>query len=78
MTTKKTAVDYLLREISEILGEVSTHGLQNLLLVDAYKKAKSMEKEQIIDAFNESRLTNPMLGFKHVTFEEYYNETYEQ
>jgi hypothetical protein len=78
MTTKKTAVDYLLREISEILGEVSTHGLQNLLLVDAYKKAKLMEKEQIIDAFNESRLTNPMLGFKHVTFEEYYNETYEQ
>jgi hypothetical protein len=78
MSNKKTAVDYLLREISEILGEVSTHGLQNLLLVDAYKKAKAMEKEQIIDAFNESRLTNPMLGFKHVTFEEYYNETYEQ
>jgi hypothetical protein len=78
MSNKKTAVDYLLREISEILGEVSTHGLQNLLLVDAYKKAKAMEKEQIIDAFNESRLTNPMLGFKHVTCEEYYNETYEQ
>jgi len=35
-----------------------------------------MEKEQIEDAFEESRLTYPMIGFKHQTFQQYYNETY--
>jgi hypothetical protein len=43
------------------------------------KKAEQlleMEKEQKRDSFNESRLTNPMIGFKHNNFEQYYNETY--
>ncbi len=85
MTTKKTAVDYLLREISEILGEVSTHGLQNLLLVDAYNKAKAMEKEQQVQFYikgcddtygcDEPNL-NPDYDKKQA--EQYYNETYEQ
>ena len=78
MTTKKTAVDYLLREISEILGEVSTHGLQNLLLVDAYNKAKAMEKEQIKDAWKDSSLHRYVEEVLEYSAEEYYNETYEQ
>jgi hypothetical protein len=46
---------------------------------DVYQKAKellAMEKEQKENAFNESRMTNPMIGFKHNNFEQYYNETY--
>jgi hypothetical protein len=48
---------------------------------DVYQKAKellAMEKEQKRDSFNESRLTNPIIGFKHNNFEQYYNETYKQ
>ena len=39
-------------------------------------KAKEMEKEQMLNAFQESRLTHPMIGFKHETFVDYYNETF--
>jgi len=35
-----------------------------------------LEQEQIEDAFSESRLTHPMIGFKHLSFNDYFNETY--
>jgi hypothetical protein len=41
----------------------------------AKKQAKEMEKQQTEHAFNESRLTHPMIGFKHETFKDYWNET---
>lgn len=34
------------------------------------------EKEQMLNAFEESRLTHPMIGFKHETFKDYYKETF--
>jgi hypothetical protein len=37
---------------------------------------KSMHKEEIENVWKESRLTHPMIGFKHETFEQYYNETF--
>lgn len=46
----QTAVDYLLKEISAILGPLETKPMQDLLMVDAVNKAKEMEKQQIIDA----------------------------
>lgn len=36
------------------------------------------EKRQLQDTFNESRLTHPMIGLKHETFEDYYNQTFTQ
>jgi hypothetical protein len=44
--------------------------------IETLKQAKQMEKQQTEHAFNESRLTHPMIGFKHETFEQYYNETF--
>ena len=44
--------------------------------IEMLEQAKEMEKEQIERAFNESRLTHPMIGFKHESFEQYYNETF--
>ena len=41
-----TAVEFMVKEISEILGPLKTEGMTDLLLLDAYKKAKAMEKEQ--------------------------------
>ena len=82
MSNKQTAVEWIISKLhlrlltieSEPHGIVRETMLDNLLI--DLEQAKAMEKEQIKDAFNEARLTNPMLGFKHLTFEEYYNETY--
>ena len=50
---KKTAVDYLINEFSDILGNLKTEPMQDLLLVDAVNKAKTMEIEQIKDAYSD-------------------------
>jgi hypothetical protein len=43
---KQTAVEFLVKEFSEILGQIKTEPMQDLLLVDAINRAKEMEKEQ--------------------------------
>ena len=48
---KPIAVNYLINEISDILGVLETNTMQNLLLVEAVKKAKLMEQEQIDSAY---------------------------
>ena len=50
---KKTAVDYLIKEFSDILGKLKTKPIQDLLLIDAINKAKKMEIEQIKDAYGD-------------------------
>jgi hypothetical protein len=42
----KTAVEFLVKEFSDILGPLDIKPMQDLLLVDAIKRAKEMEKEQ--------------------------------
>ena len=71
--TKQTAVEYLVKEISAILGPLETKPIQDLLMVDAIKKAKQMEKEQIIKAHNEG-IWHDKKCFDEG--EQYYNETY--
>ncbi len=51
----KTAVEYLIKEFSDILGIIDTNHMQNMLLVDAIEKAKELEKQQIIDAYEEGQ-----------------------
>lgn len=74
MEAKQTAVDFMLHEISEIIGVVDTNVIQNLLLSDAYNRAKAMEKEQIEKAFHHSIVA--MVAGKFLSPEQYYNETY--
>jgi hypothetical protein len=74
METKQTAVDILFNEIRDSKAFLPDN-LFNYL-EDVYKKSKQIEKEQKENAFNESRMTNPIIGFKHNNFEQYYNETY--
>jgi hypothetical protein len=62
-----TAVEWL----AERIEADKVYNLQKLI-----QQAKEMEKQQTEHAFNESRLTHPMIGFKHETFEQYYNETF--
>jgi hypothetical protein len=65
MTTKQTAVEWLIEE----LGEYFPHEIGGIHLM--VQKAKQMEKEQMMNAFDE--------GFKydiHEGGQKYYNETY--
>ena len=41
-----TAVEFLIKEFSDILGPIETTVMGDLLLVDAIKKAKEMEEQQ--------------------------------
>jgi len=62
----KTAVEWLFDNLDLSGGSEA---------IETLKQAKEMEKEQTEHAFNESRLTHPMIGFKHETFKDYWNET---
>jgi hypothetical protein len=71
--SKQTAVNFLIKEFSDILGPLETKPMQDLLLMDAMKKAKEMEKEQIIDAHKASAMFE-MDADRYA--EQYYNEQY--
>jgi len=45
---------------------------RNSRLEAEIEKIHLKQKEELKDAFNESRKTHPMLGFKHETFNDYY------
>ncbi len=74
MKTKQTAIQWLEDNLNFEPYDEEEFISNNKI----WEQAKKMEQEQIKDAFNESRLTNPMIGFKHNNFEQYYNETYKQ
>ena len=63
----QTALEFLIKEFSEILGPLDTKPMQDLLIMDAIKKAKEMEKEQIQDAYE--------MGYENAWDDaEYYDE----
>ena len=67
---KETAVEYMFR-----LLDVLTFGKDNEtqdIFNDILEKAKAMEKEQIMNAYNAARNDHHQMYFA----EEYYNETY--
>jgi hypothetical protein len=71
---KQTAVEYLLKELSAILGALKTEPMQDLLLVDAIKQAKEIEKYQIIDAFEEG--ISDEASQQNTTPQQYYHKKY--
>jgi hypothetical protein len=87
MENRQTAVEYLVKEFSAILGPIKTEPMQDLLLVDAIKQAKQMEKEQKQEFYNEGK---DFSSYTHdeqyggveywdrepLGFEDYYNEQY--
>ena len=66
-----TAVEWLIKELSSVLGPIKTEVMQDLFIVDIIEEAKQMEKEQIMDAC-EYVIFN---GLPRKA-EGYYNETY--
>ncbi len=69
MEKKQTAVEWLEWQINL--------GLSERGLISAFKQAKQMEKEQIIEAYTECWMNDGGNGFHKVKeAESYYNETY--
>jgi len=66
---KKTAVEYLVKEFSDMIGKINLSGMQELLLMDAITKAKALEKQQIEDAYEQGDI-------QLVNSEQYYTQTY--
>ncbi len=75
MENKKTAVDFFLKEMSDIIGIVNTDAFQNLLMIDAYNKAKQMEKEQIVESHLQGLYSAIKMKGERQS-EEYYTENF--
>ena len=73
----KSPVELLIKEFSDILGPLDLTPMQDLLLVDAIKRAKEMEKERIIYAHVAGH-NAPSSTIKNWDAEQYYNETFKQ
>jgi len=73
-----TAVEYLIKEFSNVLGKIQTKSLKDsILLIDAIEQAKEMEKQQIIDAHGQKKdYSFSQIDPQTITGEQYYNETY--
>jgi hypothetical protein len=82
MENKQTAVDFLLHELSEIIGIIAPDAFSASLMKVKYEQAKAMEKEQIKDAYLESsKQTCWSYGEEppsddNMYAEDYYNKTY--
>jgi len=78
----KNSIEYLINEVSEILGDTHLNSMQYLLLADALKKAREKYKQEIISAFDIGEdfssdffdVNNP----KILCSINYYNQTYNQ
>jgi len=75
MENKQTAVDFFLKEMSDIIGIVNTDAFQNLLMIDAYNKAKQMEKEQIVESHLQGLYSAIKMKGERQS-EEYYTEKF--
>ena len=71
---QQTAINWLRKKLEETYDKEGK--LPLAYTFSLLNKAEQMETEQFLNAFQESRLTHPMIGFKHKTFLEYYKETY--
>jgi hypothetical protein len=71
---KQTAVDFIINEFSEILGLLETKPMQDILMIDAMKRAKEMEKEQIEDAYFIGGRDSQINRYRGM--HEYYEQTY--
>jgi len=74
---KQTAVEFLIKEFSDILGPLDTKPMQDLLIMDAMKKAKEMEKSQIVDAYKNGKWECDKIVMSDKFYgKQYYEEVY--
>jgi len=71
MEKTQTAVEWLVKKLSEILGPLETKPMQDLLMVDAINKAKQMEKQQIINSYKQGQIDSSPI--RETDGEQYFN-----
>jgi hypothetical protein len=69
---KETAVEWLEKEFNKLEATVGVYGVMYSLI----DQAKEMEKNQIIDSFDEARTYVLKNVWKHDDGKRYYQETY--
>jgi len=79
----KNSIEYLINEVSEILGDTHLNSMQYLLLADALKKSRQKHKQEIVDAFEAGYKSCDIdeafeINRKLASVELYYNQTYNQ
>jgi hypothetical protein len=77
--SKETAVEYMFRLLDVMTFDKDSESAD--IWEAIYHRALEMEREQMGEAFDESRLTNQWVvltesAFQHKSFQDYYNETY--
>ena len=77
MSTKQTAVDFLLHELSEIIGIIAPDAFSASLMKIKYNQAKAMEKKQHSNTWNHGSYSLLDHGSGE-DFEQYFNKTYEK
>lgn len=78
---KKTPIAQLIEHINENHAYFLEFGTTDSAVVSIMNKAKALlpeERENMEGVFEQSRLNNVIMGFKHLDFEQYFNENYEQ
>jgi hypothetical protein len=76
MSEKQTAVDFLVEKI--VIADVNGFSLQISKLQEWSKQAKEMEKQQIIEAYNQGSLDTYKKEPKNGQGNKYYNETFKK
>lgn len=76
--SKSTAVEWL---VTQLRNRIEEGTLDAIAISKLKMQAKAMEREQMGEAFDESRLTNQWCiltesAFQYKSFEDYYNQTY--
>ncbi len=79
--SKQTAVEYLVKELGDILDARFIKPMQDLLIVNAVNKAKKLEREQMID-FADNYVDNCVIPNENMAIPtimdvpNYYEQTY--
>jgi hypothetical protein len=71
---QQTAVDFLIKEFSDILGPLDTIPMQDLLLMAAIKQSKEMFQQQIEAAWKRGDGEHDKVADE--LSKKYYNETF--
>ncbi len=74
--SKQTAVEFLVKKFNENVQFFDIDENHLILLLQAIKQAKEMEKEQIMDAHINGMDSIPVYPNYNGDAEQYYNETY--
>lgn len=77
MNKKQTSIDWLHNTIISMVEHGADFGDDYPALLQHFKRAKELEKEQIESAYNDGYCDDGFLGDSYKSAEHYYKEIYE-